>query len=211
MFHTNNKKHRNTRSGFTLIELMVTVGIFVLLSTVALVNFRQVDNSLILQNVAHQVALVVRKAQISGISVQGIKSGTSTVFPSYGVNFDITGPPPHNFFRLFADLPTGLGNGVFNGIACPGAIVLGDECVQKYTLAEGYTIKELWGDKKTTPPGTSLTNLDITFRRPNPDALMIGNTGTPPSGFSDGEIVIQSRLGQTKTIIIWKTGQISIE
>lgn len=211
MFCTKNKKRRNTRGGFTLIELVVTISIFVLLSTVALVNFRQVDNSLVLQNVAHQVALVVRKAQISGISVQGINSGGSTIFPSYGVNFDksSSGSPPKNTgFILFADLPTGFGNGVFNGVVCPGAIVLGDECVQRYTLAQDYTIKELRGDKKTTPPGTSLTRLDISFTRPNPDALIIGNSTTQ---YSDGEIVIQSRLGKTKTIVIWKTGQISIE
>lgn len=210
MLHIKNKRHHHNRGGFTLTELVVTIGVFLLLSTVALVNFRQVDNSLVLQNVAHQVALVVRKAQILGISVQGVKSGSGTVFPSYGVNFDISGPPPDNFFRLFADLPVGGGNGVFNGTICPGTIVIGNECVQKYTLAGGYTVKQLCGNKKVggALATCGLSRLDISFIRPNPDAVIIGNATTP---FSDGEIIIQSRLGKTKTIVIWKTGHISIE
>lgn len=194
------KKSASPR-GFTLIELLVTIGIFILLSTVVMVNFRQVDNSLVLQNVAHQVALVIRKAQISGISVQGISSGGSTVFPSYGVNFDIT---RNTSFALFADINTK--NKLLDS-ACSSV-----ECIQRYTLANGYTIKNIYGNQKTNAPGsgTSLDRLDITFTRPNPDALIVGNSVTT-SPFSDAEIVIQSRQGITKTIVIWRTGQISIE
>lgn len=204
---TKNKKDRNIRRGFTIMELLVTLSVFALLTTVVLVNFRQVDNSLLLQNVAQQVALVVRKAQISGISVQGINSGGSTVFPSYGVNFDTS---LNTVFRLFADLPSGSGNGILNGVACPGAIVLGDECVQRYVMWRGYTIKHLCGNQKTGGilATCSLSRLDISFKRPNPDAIIVGDSTTT---FSDGEIILQSRLGKTKTIIIWKTGQISIE
>ncbi len=190
-------EYGNTCAGFTLIELVVSIGIFTLLSTVALVNFRTVDNSLILQNVAHQIALVARKAQISGVSVQGLGSGAAEVFPSYGINFDTS---RNTSFVLFADI--GVADKLLDS-ACPSA-----ECVQRYVLASGYAIKELWGNKKTSAPGTSLNRLDISFTRPNPDALIVGNSTL---GFSDAEIVIQSRAGTTKTIVVWRTGQISIE
>lgn len=183
--------------GFTLMELMVTVGVFVLLTTVAIMNFRAIDSVFVLRNVAQQVALVIRKAQISGISVQGINSGGVTVFPSYGINFDTS---RNTSFVLFADI--GVGNKLLDS-ACPSA-----ECVQRYLLASGYTIKSLYGNQKTSAPGVILNRLDISFTRPNPNALIIGNTN---SAFSDGEIVIQSRTGTTKTIVIWKTGQISIQ
>lgn len=183
--------------GFTLIELMVTVGVFILLTTAAIINFRTIDSALVLRNVAQQVALVVRKAQISGISVQGIGSGAATVFPSYGINFDTS---RNNSFVLFAD--TGIKNKLLDS-ACPSA-----ECIQRYVLANGYTIKSLYGNQKTSAPGTSLNRLDISFTRPNPDALIVGNSVL---GFSDAEVVIQSKSGVTKTIVIWKTGQISIQ
>lgn len=197
-------KNKNIHAGFTLVELVVTVSIFVLLSTVALVNFRQVDNSLILQNVVHQVALVARKAQISGISVQGIDSGGTTLFPSYGINFDTS---RKTSFVLFSD--TTVINKLFDG-TCP-KVLSTDECVQRYTLAQGYTIKQLCGNQKTGGglATCALVRLDISFTRPNPDALIIGDAGVGP--FSDAEIVIQSRTGATKKIVVWTTGQISIE
>jgi prepilin-type N-terminal cleavage/methylation domain-containing protein len=206
LFHKKNKKYGNGKRGFTLTELIVTVSIVTLLTTVAVANFRQVDNSLVLQNVAHQVALVARKAQISGISVQGIESGGVALFPSYGINFDMS---KNTSFILFSD--TTATNKLFDGV-CPKVLPT-DECVGPYTLANGYTIKELCGNLKTggSFATCALSRLDISFTRPNPDALMIGNISTPPTGFSDGEIVIQSKTGKTKTIVIWKTGQISIQ
>lgn len=204
MLKTQNKKYPRAIAGFTLVELVVTISIFVLLSVVALVNFRQVDNSLVLQNVAHQVALVARKAQISGISVQGISAGAVTLFPSYGINFDTS---RNTSFVLFSD--TTVINKLFDGV-CPKALPT-DECAQRYTLAQGYTIKQLCGNQKTggALATCALTRLDVSFTRPNPDALIIGNGGTGP--FSDAEVVIQSKAGATKTIVVWTTGQISIE
>lgn len=206
-FIKKNKKYRTIRArGFTLIELLVTMSVFTMLSTVVIVNYRNVDNSLILRNVVQQVALVVRKAQIEGVSVRGIDRGLGEVFPSYGVSFDTSAagiPPPNTGFVLYADFPAQSGNNIFDGV-CPASL----ECVQRYSLAKGYTIKELWGNRKSGFPGTSLSRLDVAFMRPNPDAFIIGNAST---AFSDAEIVVQSKAGSTKTIVIWKTGQISIE
>ena len=197
-------KEISTR-GFTLAELLVTMSVFTLLSVVVLVNFRKVDNSLVLQNVAHQVALVIRKAQISGISVAGFGSGASEIFPSYGVNFNTASPTT---FTLFADRN---GNNVFDG-TCPGVTC---ERVQGYTLLKGYTIKSLLGNLKTSSPGVAVNPLNITFTRPNPDACFkrtaVGLLCPSGSLYSDADIIIQSISGATKTITIWRTGQISIQ
>ncbi|MBI2120099.1 MAG: prepilin-type N-terminal cleavage/methylation domain-containing protein [Parcubacteria group bacterium] len=188
--------------GFTVFELLVTIGVFALLSALAIANFKSVDNSLILRNVASQVAMVTRKAQIYGISVKGVNAG-GTVFPSYGVNFNTTTALDRTRFTLFADLDPdgagpGLSNDVFDG-ACPGS-----ECVQRYTLAKGYTIQGLEG-----PFGASRDQLNITFTRPNPDTVI--KEGAAGSGYQNGKIIIQSKSGDTKTIVVWKTGQISVE
>lgn len=199
-------RHRAVR-GFTVFELLVTIGVFALLSVAAIANFRAVDNSLILRNVANQVALVIRKAQIYGISVAGIQAGGNTIFPSYGINFDTS---RNTSFMLFADLdPDGTGpiqpDDVFNGVlVCPGNVLLLQECRQKYNLANGYTIADLCGGVTC-----SLDRLNITFTRPNPDTVIKENAG--PGGYPNGRVIIQSKSGDRRTIRIWKTGQISIE
>ncbi len=203
ILHRKNVKERNNDEGFTLFELLVTMSVFLLLSTVVVANFRSVDNTLVLRNVANQAAVVIRKAQIQGISVKGFVTGTGEVFPSYGVNFAMS---DNTTFALFADIPPLLGNGIFDG-TCPSSA----ECVQRYTLARGYTIKQLCGNQKTGGPlaTCALAFLDVTFTRPDPEALLLGNPGDIV--FSDAEIVLQSRNGTTKTIVIWETGQITVE
>lgn len=196
------------KGGFTLIELLVVISVFVLLSTLTVANFRTVDNSLILRNVASQAALVVRKAQIYGVSVTGIqKDATTAIFPSYGINFNMSSP---GVFTLFADINPR--NNFFNNTGCPPPALGVDECIQRYIIANGYQIKELRGNRKTSSPGTVLARLDITFTRPNPDTVIRGFTGAGWQSFSDGEVVIESiKSGNTKTVVIWKTGQISVE
>jgi hypothetical protein len=187
--------------------MIVTIGIFTLLSTTVIANFRSVDNTLVLRNVAYQVAVIVRKAQIFGISNKGINNGAGVeVFPVYGASFEtgVAGTPPANTrFTLFADFPTPGGNLMLNG-GCPSS-----ECVQRYLLRKGYTIQNLYINRKTSPPGISRDRIDVTFTRPNPDATF--RTSPVSAGVNDAEIVIRSPGGSIKTIIIWKTGQISVE
>lgn len=219
---THNRKKRTPDAGFTLIELVVTITVFTLLSTLALANFRATDNSLVLQNVAHQVGITIRKAQISGIATQEFNSNFSK---GYGVHFQMT--TPKNFW-LFADWND---NKVFGCLTpCPpppsppppppvlgsnGCVTSFSECLQRYTMAKGYTIQALYGNGKSSSPGTSLSRLDVTFIRPNPDALIMGTIGSPFTGtmsqFSDAEVVLKSASGDTKTVVVWKTGQISVE
>lgn len=195
LFIPQQKKYLPAASGFTIIELIITMSVFALLSTVAIANFKNVDNSLVLRNVANQVALVIRKAQISGVSVMGIGTGASEVFPSYGAYFNTASPTT---FILFADRNE---NKVYDASASPA------ELVQRYTLAQGYTIKSLIGNQKTASPGSSANPLSITFTRPNPEATIRGGA----TSYSDAEVVLQSKAGSTKTIVVWRSGQISIE
>lgn len=208
IFFTQNRKYRNARRGFTVFELLVTVSVFVILSTFVVANFKTVNNSLILRNVANQVATVVRKAQVHGISVKGFGSGPAEVFPSYGVNFNRTAGN-NTFFTLFADRNR---NGIFDG-TCPATLL--NECVQRYNLPANYTISSLRGNQKSGTPGTPINPLNVTFTRPNPDACFkLVATATPcPTGslYSDAEVFVRSPNGTIKTIIIWRTGQISVE
>src|SRR5512133_2633560 len=70
--------------GFSLIEMIVVIGIIALLSTVTLSNYKDVSSRISLENLAQQIALTVRQAQVYGISVV---RGTGSVYPSYGVHF----------------------------------------------------------------------------------------------------------------------------
>jgi len=55
--------------GFSLIELMVTIGILVLVSGVVFFNHSQFNNHVIIENLAYEISLTIRQAQSYGLQV----------------------------------------------------------------------------------------------------------------------------------------------
>lgn len=58
------------RKGFTLIEFVVIISIFAIMASVALFNFKGFQNNVAINNVAHDIALVIRQAQVFGWATQ---------------------------------------------------------------------------------------------------------------------------------------------
>lgn len=223
---------RKSGAGFTMIELMVTIAIFALVSGIMLAKYPTFSSRIVLENTAHQIGLSVREAQTYGLSVKEF-SDIANVFPTYGIHFRVSGsldqdPASQKNFVLFADLlPTPStpteNNDLYDGVS--GCSVTGGECVEQFTIENANSIILLCGnlkDKNATVDDwqengadCSLSSLDITFTRPNPDAHIIGNsTIVGAEGlaiFSDAEIVVRSPRGDTKMIVVWSTGQISTE
>jgi prepilin-type N-terminal cleavage/methylation domain-containing protein len=88
---------RTYKGGFTIIELIVVVTIFLVIASVTILSQRSFDNSILIDNLAYEIALAVREAQVYGVSTRGIEADFTY---SYGVHFDEAEP---NRFVLFAD------------------------------------------------------------------------------------------------------------
>lgn len=191
--------------GFSLIELVIVLGIFGLLSTTVLSNYSLTNTKTSLDNLAHQIALSIRQAQVYGLSVSESSVGSS-VFPGYGVYFSTT---INNAFKFFADTDN---NKQYNGISCG---VVGTECVENIIIKSGDFVRMICANSKTTSPNctTLLDSVNIVFVRPNPDAYVFGipSGGGPITQYSDAEIIIESPGGFQKTLVVWSTGHIAIE
>lgn len=141
--------------GFTLIELMVTVAIFALMTSLILARYNNFYSGTIFRNLAYDVALTIRQAQTYGISV---KAGDASSYSSaFGVNFDRSNSANRKRFSLYSYTNSNtksLLEKVFN--LKNGAYV--------YSLISYDSA----GNQVT------LTNADIIFRRPNPDPTICG-------------------------------------
>lgn len=215
----NNKNKISSTSGFTLVELVVVLGIFIVITTILLVNHTKFNSDIVLQNVAHHVALSVRQAQTYGLSVKGFGTGASAQFPGYGIYFNKTLPRE---FYLFADTDNDK-NMLNNPTNC---VAETDECSEKMVIKSNEYIYAICGDLKddgvpvfsTIADVSDVSNcnvmdaLHIVFTRPDPDAVISGYASdTGYTSYSDAEIVVASPNGDVRTIVVWSTGQISVE
>ena len=92
------KIKRNSQSGFTLIELMVTIGIIILMTAVLMQRYSSFNNVVILKSQAYELALDVREAQVFGVSTRGTSNSYREAF---GISFDLT--QTNNAYKLFQD------------------------------------------------------------------------------------------------------------
>ena len=194
-------------AGFTLIELIVVVSILIIITSVMLANHARYGGSVILENLAYDIALTIRQAQVYGISVARNGSGSSAVFNvGYGMYFQ----KGASQYILFADSLTP--NGTYDS----------GEAVSVTNMSGGYSIYDICA----TPTGSAsstcgYTRLDVLYLRPEPGAWITAGS-TDPSGLDsclnvhgnckkNANIIVVSPRGDKMMITVWGNGQISVQ
>ena len=175
--------------GFSLIEMLVVISIFSLLSTVVLANHSRFNGSVLLGNLAYDIAISVREAQVYGLSVRQFASQFQI---GYGVHFSDA-----SSYIFFADINR---NGFYDDPA--------DSIIQSYSLGRGHSILRYCADTQCSDSESNeLTYLDVVFYRPDPDASFATNRGTT---YAEAHVVVTSAAEETRTITVQTTGQISV-
>ena len=161
---------------------LAVIAIISIITSVVLARYRSFDSSILLRNLAYEIALSAREAQVLGISVHG-EAGVFT--DAYGMHFT-TGTT----YTLFRD---DNGNNQYDGSG---------EAVSFYTIGQQNQIVGLSAN------GTTVNVIDVVFRRPDPDALLYTQGVANPSS---AVIVVGAPDGSTRLVRIWPTGQIAVD
>lgn len=185
---------------------MVVTAIFVILSGVVLANNSRFGNLIVLQNLAHDIALTIRQAQIYGIAVKRCDPTATPLCPVLDQQFDVSYgthfTPGETTFELFVDLDD-------NAAYDPGETVLAS------TITAGYAITDVCVTNAiTSNEDCDLSALNIAFRRPEPDACIEGAfdaDGECISPYGRASIVVQSNRGDEIEITVESSGQISVQ
>lgn len=174
---------------------MVVTGIFAILSGVVFSANTRFGNQVILENLAHEMALTIREAQVYGISVRRYSGSNFDV--GYGMQFTLSQPDGQTVYELFGDV---IANGVYDG----------GEAIRTMTLASGYQVVDICAREVLTGIETcSLPSINILFFRPEPDALIRRGVGAPLD--DRVRIVIESPHGVRSHVIVEASGQIAVE
>lgn len=91
---------QNSRNGFTLIDLIVSIGIFTMLATVSIANFRAGANNDAVRQGAAISSQLARRAQTATLSGAVLSDGTFPV-GGYGIRLDGDNT---GVITLFADI-----------------------------------------------------------------------------------------------------------
>lgn len=175
--------------GFTLLELLVVLAIFIIITSIVLANYPLFKDGIALKKTAQQIAITVHEAEVYAMAVKSFNNQ----FSGYGAHFE----SGNNSFVLFSDANN---NNVYD---------VGAEDVKTYKIQTNDKIYDLCGNQNSPAPDVcGLASVDIIFLRPNPIVILNG-AGNP--GLSDIEIYLKSPKGKIKKIIVFASGQIAIE
>ncbi len=176
---------------------MVTVGIVVLVTGVALVRYGSFNNAVILRSQAFELALDIREAQLAGVSVRP-EEGASLSDPSefrraYGIYFNIGNTGGNaNAYQLFQ---TSTNNTYDTGEA------VGDP----FLIDPRFQITNI-----ETNSGCNTTAASVVFRRPNFNAIMWANGCTTPTSLRISLAGTQD-ASVTRTVVVYESGLITVE
>jgi prepilin-type N-terminal cleavage/methylation domain-containing protein len=190
------KKIINKEKGFTLVELMVSVGIFVFMTALLLSKYGSFNQGILLTNLAYDVALTIRTAQSYGLNVKSRSRTLDQFEGAFGVYFDTNNsgtPAPNTQIILFADVN---GNNKYDS----------GEQVLKYLIKKGVVVSELYYNSNI-----SINTINIIFKRPDPKALIFKNTDTNINDVIDVvTISLKTPDNSIRKIYVRSTGQVGV-
>lgn len=205
--------HKNKyNKGFTLVELIVVISIFAILSSIMIFNYGSFKSSLSIQNLAEDIALSVRKAQGYAIGVHGYGNSFAS---GYGVHFSTAESTSeyagsNKSFILFANLDDNFKYDNSSGCGTPTSV---NECLEVLNITSSDKISEI-SVIGNGVAGHTPDTLDIFFKRPQPEPTFCAREGKGNCNFggnvSSVKIKISNDNGISKIITISNVGQISV-
>lgn len=189
----------NSSKGFTIIEMMVSVVIFSIITSVVIFNHGKFNSSINVTNLSYEVALAIRQAQVYGLAVK--QDGISdSVEYAYGVHFSKSSS---QVFYIFADKDDNQQFDPF-GDPCDGT----EECQESIEIRGDVEVSNL-----STDAVSDSQDLTVLFLRPNPVAIIRdeGNLGDSSSGRQQAVITLRSeKADKSKEVVVELSGQISV-
>ncbi len=200
-------------SGFSLMEMLVSIAIVALIMAVVVLNQGDFTDSFNLSTNINDLELQIRQEQVFGISVKEFENEFSS---AYGVSLSTFSEEEKLFYIVFADRTiSGSKNGIYDsGSSC---VVGGSsECIKSNPLTRGVKINKICALNEVNPTTCSeiVGRADITFNRPYPNAKIsfFDSSGLliTVSNAVGVQIELISPQGKLKSVKVYTSGQLSI-
>ncbi|PIP86991.1 hypothetical protein COW81_02665 [Candidatus Campbellbacteria bacterium CG22_combo_CG10-13_8_21_14_all_36_13] len=185
------------QKGFSLVELLVTIGIFGMITSIVFTNQSDFNSSIKLTNLAYEVALKVREAQTYGVSVREFGAGNFDL--GYGVYFSQDSPTT---FIFFGDFSGNYKYGPSTTETVDSLSIAGEFKMEKFCVINNSGLETCSSTSGTTK------ELNIVFKRPKQDAIISTNLG---GGYKSARVILTSNAGGQRVVRVDSSGQIYVE
>jgi len=193
----NLKKISNASPGFSLIELVISISIISIITTVIIFNQNDFNKTVKLQNLAHEIATLIRDVQVQAVDAstdtgRGIfydNSGVLTIYETQPVDTSVN-RSAYVYEHSFSDdeFDSSL---ILDQITIPGNFVIKEVCL------------------KNVNPLCSGEDYSVAFARPELQAHFSYNrTEIDSAKWLSIEIASTSDLSQSRFVIINQSGLI---
>lgn len=191
------------KSGFTLIELLVSITIVSLVVSLSITAYPKFSDQIAVVAETYKIVAYSRESQVFGISAY-VDPGTKI---AYAMAIE-TGN--NTISRYVITNPTDSTNQYY----IDNFTV--DATSKTLNIKDNFTISKICYDDACTSP---LSKVYVVFRRPNPEARLIGVNGnvispdTAKGSYGKIKITLQSKNNPslTKNVDILQTGQMYVE
>lgn len=196
--------------GFTLIEVVVVIGVMAIISSLMLANFPRFNKQISVEREAGKLALSFRKVQSYALAVR--EFGPTPPFNDYPFCDDPTKlPVKFPGYGLFFKASDPTHYFIYGDINCSRYYenTLPEEAVEMINIEGNVKVFSIKGyDAAVCLGGCDLNELSILYVRPGP-TILIKSSGVD---YNFIEIYLRSSDGAvSKKVVIRSTGQVSIE
>jgi type II secretory pathway pseudopilin PulG len=192
--------------GFSLVELLVVLGIIMFLASVVLTSQSNFNKTLVLANTAYDIALSIRGAETYGLGSRTTSAGIGNA--PYGVHFE---SGSQTSFELFADTSPPVSCTI--PTCSPGDRKYtngSDTRIQTYNIQNGIRVTDFCiNTNGWTCVANGLTYLDISFLRPYPEPIFKTNTSSL-FPVTQACITVYSPYGGSRSVRVDASGLVSV-
>jgi prepilin-type N-terminal cleavage/methylation domain-containing protein len=210
------KKHFKLNRGFTIVELIISLAIFSMMTALLVAKYGTFNQGTLLTNLAYEVALVVRNAQYYGLNVKSAPVGGASFSNEfripYGAHFSVSSAPDVNNYNnpqnkqvvFYYDLSSsGNDQYIYDDISEKLAF----NNIKRGSYINGICVGT---GAEANPCATPVDTVDIVFQRPDPNARIYAN-GNNNNKHNYTEITIHSSTGETRRVVVRGTGEIEVK
>ncbi len=187
---------RVATAGFTLAEIVIVLSIVGFLTAVVIAQYRNFDSTTVLRNLAYEVALSVREAQVMTISTSNLGGGGTLLTEgqnSYGIYFTENS-------GTYA---------IFNDHDSDNEYDPSSELVKLITITQGAQITSIVERRANDPDDHPVEWASVSFDRPHLDTTFTTYSGS--TNVVELVVTVTSNRGGDRKVHIARSGRISVE